>query len=159
MAKIILMAFILVPIIEIVVFIEIGGLVGVGNTVLMIAITAIFGTWLLRAQGFQTLARARSSLDQNIFPVSEVFDGICLLIAGALLLTPGFVTDALGLFLFIPHFRRILHLWIWNKLAHNKHHSSWTTDHSPIRQDGGLNRPSQPETIDGKFREIDKEDP
>ena len=106
MAKFILLAFIAVPIIEIAVFLEVGAQIGVLNTILMIVVTAIIGTWLLRSQGIQTLQRAQESLNQNVFPAFEVFDGLCLLFAGGLLLTPGFVTDAVGFFLFVPHFLR-----------------------------------------------------
>ncbi|MBL6928766.1 MAG: FxsA family protein [Rhodospirillales bacterium] len=94
-----------VPIIEIAVFIEVGGWLGLVPTLAIVVLTAVIGTGLLRHQGFSTLARAQQHLAQGRFPMAEVFDGLCLLLAGALLLTPGFVTDAFGFLLFVPGFR------------------------------------------------------
>ncbi len=104
----ILFAMIAVPIAEIAVFIEVGGRIGLGSTLLVVVLTAMIGTALLRSQGLQTLARVQDSLAAGRFPMAEVFDGLCLLVAGALLLTPGFVTDGFGLLLFVPAFRAVL---------------------------------------------------
>ncbi|WP_299441943.1 FxsA family protein [uncultured Rhodospira sp.] len=100
-----LLAFIGIPLLEIAVFIQVGGLIGLGATLVLVVLTAIAGTLLLRAQGLSTLGRARASLDRGEVPVREVFDGACLLVGGALLLTPGFVTDTLGFLLLLPPFR------------------------------------------------------
>lgn len=108
MGILLLVAFIGVPLIEIAVFIEIGGQIGLGATLVLIVLTAVLGTWQLRAQGLATLNRARGQLERGVLPAYELFDGLCLLVAGALLLTPGFVTDALGLLLFLPPFRAAL---------------------------------------------------
>ena len=88
MAIFIPLAFIIIPVIEIAVFIHLGGEIGLWNTILLIILTAIMGTWLLRAQGLATLQRAQASLEQQVFPIAEVFDGLCLVIAGVLLLMP-----------------------------------------------------------------------
>lgn len=103
-----LAAFIGVPLLEIAVFVEIGGAIGLWPTLATVILTAVLGTWCLRAQGLATLARARAQLDRGALPAKELFDGACLLIAGALLLTPGFVTDAVGFLLFVPALRDIL---------------------------------------------------
>ncbi len=108
MPLILLAAFIAVPLIEIGVFIEVGGWLGLWPTLTVIVLTAMLGAGLLRAQGLATLARARAEADRGVLPVREVFDGLCLLLAGALLLTPGFVTDGLGFLLFVPAFRAAL---------------------------------------------------
>lgn len=155
MAKLLLLAFIVVPIIEIAVFLEVGGRIGVFNTILAIVITALIGTWLLRSQGLLTLHRAQESLNQNIFPVSEVFDGLCLLVAGALLLTPGFVTDALGFLLFVPPIRRWLREAVWSLLVRSGRANVWTYTDDP--HGGGTYSRGGPTTIDGKYREIDKD--
>jgi UPF0716 protein FxsA len=97
-----------VPIVEIALFIEIGGLIGVWPTIGIVIATAIAGAALLRSQGLATLKSARASLAENRFPIDEVFDGLCLAVAGALLLTPGFFTDAVGLLLFVPPVRAVL---------------------------------------------------
>ncbi len=115
MALLILAALIVVPMAEIALFIQVGGAIGLWPTLAIVVLTAFAGTALLRAQGTSTLNRARESLDRGVFPVAEVFDGLCLLVAGALLLTPGFFTDTVGLLLFVPAVRGGLRelLWRW----------------------------------------------
>jgi UPF0716 family protein affecting phage T7 exclusion len=108
MAFFLLIAFIAVPIVEIAVFIEVGGRIGVWSTVGVVILTAVMGTALLRQQGLSVLFRIQENLEANRMPVQELFDGVCLVLAGALLLTPGFVTDAIGFLLFVPPFRRWL---------------------------------------------------
>ncbi len=108
MGLVLFLLFLLVPLIEIGVFIEVGGLIGLLPTLGLILLTAVLGTWQLRAQGLSTLARARQQMEQGQLPAQELYDGFCLIIAGALLLTPGFVTDAVGFALFVPAFRRLL---------------------------------------------------
>ncbi len=105
---IILLLFILTPIVEIAVFIGVGGEIGLWWTLGLVVATAVAGTTLLRRQGLATLRRARESVARNEFPVNEVFDGACLLAAGLLLLTPGFVTDFVGALLLVPAFRRLI---------------------------------------------------
>ena len=97
-----LFVMIAVPIAEIAVFIEVGGILGLWPTLATVIVTAMAGTALLRHQGLATLLKAQESLARGRFPIDQVFDGLCLLFAGALLLTPGFITDAAGLVLFVP---------------------------------------------------------
>ena len=106
MAILLLAMFIAIPIIEIGLFIEIGGWIGLWPTLGIVIVTAFAGTTLLRLQGLAVLQRAQQAMARNELPVQEVFDGLCLLIAGILLLTPGFFTDTFGFFLFVPPFRR-----------------------------------------------------
>jgi len=105
MAFFLLLAFIGMPILEITVLLKVGGLIGFFPTVALVILTAAIGTMLLRAQGLSTLQRARDSLSHGEIPMREVFDGACLLVGGALLLTPGFVTDTLGFLLLLPPIR------------------------------------------------------
>ncbi len=105
-----------VPLIEIGVFIEVGGYIGLWMTLVLIVATALAGTALLRHQGMATLARARAGLARGRVPVREVADGFCLLVAGALLLTPGFVTDAAGVLLLIPPARRLILHWVLRRM-------------------------------------------
>ena len=105
---IVLVAFIAVPVIEIAVFIQAGERIGLWPTLATIVLTPMIGTALLRHQGLATLARARESMEKDMFPAAEVFDGVCLLVAGALLITPGFVTDGAGFLFFVPAFRAFL---------------------------------------------------
>ncbi|MEL0111000.1 MAG: FxsA family protein, partial [Rickettsiales bacterium] len=92
MPVIILFVFIAVPIAEIAVFIEAGEQFGLWPTLGLVILTAVIGTALLRHQGLQTIQRVQLSLERGEMPVGEVFTGLCLLVAGALLLTPGFLT-------------------------------------------------------------------
>lgn len=94
-----------IPILEIAVFIQMGGLIGVFPTLAMIFVTAVIGTVLLRQQGFALLGRIRAEMDAGRVPGRELGHGAMILVAGVLLLTPGFVTDTLGFLLFVPAVR------------------------------------------------------
>ena len=149
----IFLALIGVPLVEIAVFIEIGGRIGLWSTLGLIVATAIVGTALLRQQGLSTLARARDSLDRGEFPVQELLDGVCLLIAGALLLTPGFVTDAGGALLLAPPVRRVLQAGALR----------WMVAHGSVAMSAGATGPRPPRgrggIIEGEFVELDEDDP
>ena len=125
MALYILLIFIFVPIIEIAVFIQLGSEIGLWNTVILILLTAIIGTFILKSQGMATLQRAQRNIQKHVFPVAEVFDSLCLALAGILLLTPGFVTDGAGFLLFLPQFRVILRAKIWGRLANSPSNRAW----------------------------------
>jgi len=112
MPFLILLAFIGVPLLEIAVFIQVGGAFGLGWTLALVVLTAVIGTALLRAQGMATLNRAKANLERGEVPMREVFDGACLLVGGALLLTPGFVTDTMGFMLLLPPVRAALLAWV-----------------------------------------------
>ncbi len=103
-----LLAFLVVPLVEIAVFIRIGDLIGVWPTVGLVVLTAVIGSALVYTQGFSALYRARAALEQGDVPVRELIDGLCLLVAGLLLLTPGFVTDIAGYLLLLPPMRLML---------------------------------------------------
>lgn len=117
MGFLLLIAFIAVPIIEIAVFIEVGGLIGLWPTIGVVILTAVIGTALLRQQGISILFRIQENLQANKLPVRELFDGVCLVLAGAFLLTPGFVTDSVGFALFIPPVRQTIAGWIGQKIV------------------------------------------
>ena len=151
---ILLIALIGVPLIEIGVLIEVGGWLGVGPTLALIVLTAVIGTWMLRRQGFVVLRRAQEQLERGAVPVAEVFEGFCLVIAGALLLTPGFVTDAVGGLLLLPPIRATLYRRLGGYLEGRVDRAGrgWPKG-SPERPDG------EPPTFDAEFEEIDREDP
>jgi len=94
-----------IPILEIAVFIFIGGQIGIFPTLAMIFVTAVIGTILLRLQGFALIAKIQGEMQANRLPGRELAHGAMLLAAGILLLTPGFVTDSVGFLLFVPLFR------------------------------------------------------
>jgi len=152
MALILLLAFIIVPVVEIAVIIKVGGILGVWPTVGIIVLTAAAGTAMVRAQGFQILGRAQETLGRGQFPAEELFDGLSLTAAGILLLTPGFVTDALGLALLIPPLRRWLAIRAWRALLRSNHvHVSGSWQGPGRRQDPGDG------IIEGEFIEIPPE--
>jgi UPF0716 protein FxsA len=105
-------AFSLIPVIEIYLFIKIGGAIGALNTVVIVILTAFAGAYLARIQGMQTMFKVQSSLQQGIIPKEELIDALLIFVAGILLLTPGFLTDACGMMLLYPntryHFKRYL---------------------------------------------------
>lgn len=96
-----------IPLLEIAAFIVIGGEIGVLATLALIFVTAVIGSILLRVQGFGLINRIRSETEQGRVPGRELVHGVMILIAGVLLLTPGFVTDTLGFLLFVPAIRDI----------------------------------------------------
>ncbi len=100
-----LLVFMAVPLIEIALFIRLGGAIGLWPTLLVVVLTAIAGTWLVRRQGAQALSRLRGSLDELRDPIEPLAHGAMILIAGVLLLTPGFFTDTIGFLLLFPPFR------------------------------------------------------
>ncbi len=97
-----LLLFLVVPLAEIYLLIQAGGAIGALNTVALVVLTAVVGAWLLRLQGLATLRRVQQSLEHGELPETALIEGAMLLLAGALLLTPGFLTDLFGFLLLIP---------------------------------------------------------
>ena len=106
--KYLLPTFIVLPILEMYVLIRVGSNIGAFNTILLVLLTALIGFTLLRVQGFRTLMNARNKLGMAQLPAEEIITGIFLAIGGALLLTPGFITDLFGLLCLVPVTRRFL---------------------------------------------------
>lgn len=100
--------FLIVPIVEIYLLIQVGQVIGAGWTVFLVVLTAVIGVALLKRQGLTTLNRAQQKMQANELPAHEILEGMGLLVAGALLLTPGFFTDAVGFFLLFPPTRMLL---------------------------------------------------
>ena len=132
-----LLAFIGVPLVEIALFIQIGGLIGLWPTIAIVIATAVAGTALIRRQGLNTLQRAQQEMDAQRLPVRELFDGICLIFAGAMLLTPGFLTDTVGFALLVPPLRTLLGRYIWRALRKAKGVHFEMAGDQPFRDDGG----------------------
>ena len=106
--KYFLPSFIVLPILEMYILIEVGGFMGALNTIGLVLLTALLGLILLRQQGFRTLLNARNKLMQAELPTEELVTGIFLAVGGALLLTPGFVTDFIGFMCLLPFTRSFL---------------------------------------------------
>ncbi len=107
-----LIFFLIVPIGEMWILIEVGSWIGALPTILLVALTAALGLSMLKRQGLSTLMRVRSSLEAGVMPASELANGVMIAVGGALLLTPGFVTDAFGFTLLMPFARQ----WLLKKL-------------------------------------------
>ena len=103
-----LILIILIPIIEIYLFIKIGSQIGAFNTISLIFITAILGVWYARYEGFNTLKSGLSQLIKNELPLYEIISGAALAVAAILLIIPGFATDFLGLIMIFPPTRKLL---------------------------------------------------
>jgi len=101
----ILLIFILVPVIEIAIFIEAGRFIGTLPTIILILLTGIIGGILVKMQGAHVVFRIMRSLEQGRLPGNEIIEGLFVLVGGALLLTPGFFTDVIGLLMLIPQTR------------------------------------------------------
>lgn len=133
MPFLIVLIFLGVPILEIAVFIQAGSIFGLWPTLAATVVTAVLGAALVRAQGMAALYRARESLAQDRIPVAEVFTGICLLLAGALLLTPGFVTDTVGFLLLVPPLRTVVGRWILTALLRSPSTRVWVNGEEIVR--------------------------
>lgn len=103
-----LLLFLSVPLIELMLFLTIGDAIGIWPTVAIVILTAVLGAALTRAQGLRTLRRYQQALAEGRLPHAEVIDGLTILVAGALLLTPGFLTDTIGFLLLAPPFRALV---------------------------------------------------
>ena len=103
---VLLILFVLMPIAEMVVLIKVGGMIGALNTVVLVFFTAAVGLLLLRQQGPSTLLRAQQKMHAGQAPVKEVVEGVFLAVGGALLLTPGFITDFIGFCCLVPGLRQ-----------------------------------------------------
>lgn len=151
--------FILAPLIEIYLLIEIGGLIGAPATVFLVVFTAVLGALLLRHQGFYTLKNVQRQMARGEIPAMAMLEGVCLVIGGVLLLTPGFITDSMGFILLISPTRRYL---INRLLSGFINFPTYESEPPDSQQPGQAHRPSQhhhrhskPSTIEGEFRHED----
>lgn len=108
LVHVLFLLFLLVPLLEIYLLIQVGRVIGALPTVFLVVFTAVLGALLVRAQGFATLGRARQALARGEVPAIQMLEGVVLLISGVLLLTPGFFTDALGFLGLVPVIRQRL---------------------------------------------------
>lgn len=112
---ILVVLFIAVPIAEISVLIRVAGSIGALNTIAFVVFTAILGAYLVRQQGFSVITKLQEETNAGRVPAMQIAEGVALLFAGAVLLTPGFITDALGFALLFPPFRQTLIAWAISK--------------------------------------------
>ena len=141
-------AFLMVPIIEIALFIQVGGAIGLWPTLAIVVLTAFLGTWLVRAQGRMALGQLQASFSELNDPTEPLAHGAMILVAGALLLTPGFFTDAVGFALLVPAFRMAVFRYLRAKV--NVTH--FQMGGGPARPGYGPGGPG--DIIDGDFEEV-----
>ena len=144
-----LLAFIAVPLIEIGLFIQVGDVIGLWSTLLIVLLTAVAGTWLVRSQGAQTLQNLQSSFQNTRDPTEPLVHGAMILFAGVLLLTPGFFTDSVGFLLLFPPFRLFVLRNIQSRLKTSNINFKTTEPGS----DG-----SSADVIEGQFTTVSPED-
>ena len=120
-----LLAFTLIPVIELYILIEIGSVIGGLNTVAIIILTGITGAWLARMQGIQILSQIQKKLQTGELPHDEMVQGVVVFIGGVTLLTPGFITDFLGLCLITPPTRKFFARVIKNYFKQNINSKTW----------------------------------
>lgn len=144
------LAFLCVPLVEIALFIQIGGLIGLWPTLGIVVLTAILGTYLVRAQGILAMNQLRSSFSELHDPTEPLAHGAMILFSGALLLTPGFFTDAVGFLLLVPAFRHAAYKWLRARVTVQQFQmGSGPAQHRPHPSQG----PGP--VIDGEFQEVD----
>lgn len=163
MGGLLLLVFLVLPILEIVVFIQAGKWIGLWPTVACILMSALIGGTLVRHQGFAVLKNAQESVGEGRFPAAQAFDGLCLVLAGALLLTPGFITDAAGFLLLVPWFRTLLRRIVGNRMLASGRVEVWADP--PLSRRPSPPRPSSPGgsrggvIIDADYEHVPEEPP
>jgi UPF0716 protein FxsA len=154
---ILVVLFIVVPILELWVIIEVGSLIGVWPTIALLLADAMLGSLLLRHQGRGAWRRFNAALAERRFPGREVADGLLIAIGGTLLLTPGFLTDIVGLVLLIPPTRALVRRLMRGYVARR-----FVIVGAPGRgghEAAGGPGPRRPYDVDGTAEEIDADDP
>lgn len=138
--------FIAVPLIEIALFIQVGGAIGLWPTLAIVIITALIGTNMMRAQGAAAMSDIKGSFNDMRDPTEPLAHGAMILFSGALLLTPGFFTDTIGFLLLIPAFRQVAFRWLKSRVKVQRFETH-TTHHSRPA-------PRDPNVIEGEFHEV-----
>lgn len=152
------LAFLLVPIIEIALFIQVGGWIGLWPTLAIVVLTAVLGTWLVRTQGLLAMGQLRRSFSELEDPTEPLAHGAMILIAGALLLTPGFFTDAIGFSLLMPPVRVAVYRYLRARVQVTQFQMGPGAD--PRMQTGHGNRTTRGhgDVIDGDFEDVTPRD-
>ena len=148
-----LAVFVAVPLVEIALFIQVGGLIGLWPTLLVVVVTALIGTALVRSQGALAIRQLRGSINEMRDPTEPLAHGALILLAGALLLTPGFFTDATGFALLVPAFRRAALRFLKSRVKVERF-AYGRPPQTPPRS-----RPGHGDVIEGEYDEVDVPEP
>ena len=145
------LAFLLVPIIEIALFIQVGGLIGLWPTLAIVVLTAVLGTWLVRTQGRMAMGQLQRAFSELDDPTEPLAHGAMILFSGALLLTPGFFTDAIGFALLMPGVRVAVFRYLRSKVHVTQFQmgagAQFRSGYADFQQD---------DVIDGEWEEVRK---
>lgn len=144
------LAFLMVPLIEIALFIQLGGFIGLWPTLAIVVLTAIAGTWLVRTQGAMAIGQLRTSFSNLDDPSEHLAHGAMILVAGALLLTPGFFTDGVGFALLIPQVRRSLFAYLAKRITVQKFEMGVSTSD----QGQSSTTPTSDDVIETEYDEV-----
>jgi UPF0716 protein FxsA len=110
--------FLIVPIVELAVIVQVAGGIGVLNTIALLIAVSILGAWLVKREGVGVLRRVQAALQRGQLPHRELVDGALVMLAGALLLTPGFLSDVVGVLLLIPPTRAVVRTAVLARFRH-----------------------------------------
>jgi len=105
-------AFTIIPFLEIYLLIKVGSYLGAFTTIMIVALTGFLGAYLARLQGLYTMMKVKESLNRGEMPAEALLDALLILLAGIVLLTPGFLTDMAGLMILIPETRIVFKRWL-----------------------------------------------
>ncbi|HEX6595872.1 MAG TPA: FxsA family protein [Acidimicrobiales bacterium] len=111
------LVFLVVPIVELAVIIQVGQSIGVLNTIVLLLLVSVVGSWLVKREGLGVWRRFRQQMESGHVPGKEVADGMMIMLAGALLISPGFVTDCVGILLLLPPVRAAIRGSVLKKLT------------------------------------------
>jgi UPF0716 protein FxsA len=137
MFSILFALFIFIPIIELALLIKVGTLVGVWNTIFLNIVISAVGAFIAKYEGMQVLIKTQENLSRGIMPDNELMDGFMIFAGGALLLTPGFLTDAIGILLIFPLTREVIKFFIRKKLKGMFDKGQIVSFHLDQRKDDG----------------------
>ena len=155
---VLLLALLCVPLLELYVIIRVAGGMGTGSTILLLIAVSVIGAWIVRRSGLGVLNQIRVRLDRGELPTNELVDGLLILVAGALMLTPGFITDAVGLLLLFFPTRLVVRSLLVRHFAKKINLHGWTAAPGGpggpggfgfgYTSGGGRRRPSRPDIRD-----------
>lgn len=136
--QIVFLIVLVVPFVEIYLLLQVGGILGPFPTIFLVVLTAVIGTAMLRQQGLATWQRFQQSMAQGEIPAYEIIEGPILLVGGALLLTPGFITDMLGFACLVPSLRKRI--------------AQYLLENHLLRAAGFQRSDKRPDVLEGEFR-------
>lgn len=160
----IFLIFVVIPFIEISVFMMVGDEIGILNALLLSLFTAITGGAIFRYQGLRTFHQAMESMNHAQIPVKELFDGFCLVIAASMLVTPGFVTDVLGFSLLVPPVRELLRAFVSkhmnvsvNGSGNSEFYQQSGSSGFTYKTHSNKTHSKKPDVIEGEYEKVDGE--